>query len=83
MKIAKRLSFFMALVMVLSMTSLAAPDGWGWGQWTTQATFYLLNEGLIIPTGTASQPAQNYSYAGKGKITATKDWYNGGESIEP
>ena len=82
MKIAKRLSFFMALVMVLSMTSLAAPDGWGWGQWTTQATFYLLNEGLIIPTGTASQPAQNYSYAGKGKITAAKDWYNGGESIE-
>ena len=52
--------------------------GWGWDDrnQTVTAKFYLLNEGLSIPVGTASQPAKNYSSVGTGKITINR--YNWG-----
>lgn len=41
-----------------------------------EANFYLLNEGLAVPVGTASEPKANYSYAGKGYITSKQSFYN-------
>lgn len=50
--------------------------------WKKTASFYLLNEGLNIPTGTASQPTQNYKYVGEGYLKYYKETYNNGESVD-
>lgn len=44
---------------------------------TVTASFYLLKEGLSVPVGTASQPKQNYTPVGKGRIKIDKNSQNG------
>ena len=78
MKKIKVLSAVLALVMLVScfpFTALAA------GEKTVEATYYILNAGLPVPTGTGSQPTANYSKAGKGTITIS-DGYKGEYSEE-
>lgn len=41
-----------------------------------EVKFYLLNEGLAVPAGTASQPKSNYSYVGEGFLTSTRSFYS-------
>lgn len=43
---------------------------------THDARFYLLNEGLTVPVGTASEPTKNYSYAGVGSVSVNEAVYN-------
>lgn len=81
------ISVLLSVIMLLGVFSAAASAepgeqtyGWGFGGWgydgtrVVSANFYLLNEGLTVPVGTASQPAKNYVYAGTGRIKI--DRYN-------
>lgn len=79
-KILSILLASLLLIGALAVTA-SAENTWSWPsrpqQRTVKASFYLLNEGLAIPVGTASQPAQNYTPAGEGKIKITRDNQNG------
>ncbi len=89
------LSVLAAVVLLLSLFTVAAAAEPAYGGWwggngggrpdgrTVKAKFYLLNEGLTVPTGTAAQPAQNYSYVGDGWITTgfgQGGYFNDGEN---
>ena len=61
----KLLSVLVAVVMMISCCSIFAS-----AEMSQVAKFYLLNEGLAVPTGTASQPSKNYKFAGSGYISS-------------
>ena len=84
------ISVLLSVIMLLGVFSAAASAepgeqtyGWGFGGWdydgtrVVSANFYLLNEGLTVPVGTASQPAKNYVYAGTGRIKIDRYNQNG------
>lgn len=78
-KILSGLLAFVFLISTFTVTVNAAPS---WpsrpgSNKTVTATFYLLNEGLTIPVGTASQPSRNYTEAGYGKIKIDQNNQNG------
>lgn len=73
MKKIKVLSAVLAMIMLISCFPFTALAD---GEKTVNASFYILNEGLPVPTGTGSQPVANYSPVGDGKITIT-DGYKG------
>lgn len=79
----KVLSLFLAMTfVVLSLGSLtvgasaASLDSNSPSPEVRSANFYLLNEGLTVPVGTASEPTKNYSFAGEGTISASEAVYN-------
>ena len=70
----KFITFILSLAVLFSCVSMpvsAAIDNFGFGDNMKSAMFYLLNEGLPVPEGTSSQPAQNYTYVGKGLINTS------------
>lgn len=72
MKKIKALSIILAVMMLVScfpISAFAAEE-----TQTVKAAFFILKEGLPVPVGTASQPDENYSKAGYGKITITKGY---------
>ena len=96
----KLFSLLVAAAMLLGIFGVtASAEAYSWEDWdyypghgsnwsrTVDARFYLLNEGLEVPVGTASQPSKNYMVAGWGKITITNSNLDGiydetGASIE-
>lgn len=96
----KLFSVLVAAAMLLGIFGVtASAEAYSWEDWgyypghgsnwsrTVDARFYLLNEGLEVPVGTASQPSKNYMAAGWGKITITNSNLDGvydetGASVE-
>ncbi len=64
------------VLLVMFIVSMFPVSAFAASSKTVNASFYLLNSGLPVPVGTASQPKSNYSAAGSGKITVT-DGYTG------
>lgn len=68
----KLISVMMAAVMLLGVLTMSVAAGsdehYRWGDWSVRAEFYLLNEGLTMPVGTAPQPTKNYKSVGYGSI---------------
>ena len=62
----------LAAVMLLGVLTMSVAAGsdehYRWGDWSVRAEFYLLNEGLTMPVGTAPQPTKNYKSVGYGSI---------------
>ena len=70
MKKIKALALALAVMMLMAcvpFNAFAAEE-----TQTVDAVYYILKEGLPVPTGIASQPKSNYEKAGKGKITIKK-----------
>lgn len=70
----KWISVMLAAVMLLgtlAMSAAAADEHYRWDNWGTQAEFYLLNEGLTMPVGTAPEPTKNYTFVGHGSIKSS------------
>ena len=78
----------LSIMMLVSAFTVAASadSNWGWddawnvgwaGPQTVKAEFYLLNEGLTVPVGTASEPTKNYTHAGSGSIIINKKTQDG------
>lgn len=72
----KKIRAVSAIILMLFIASLFPVSAFAAPARTVDATFYLLNSGLPVPVGTASQPASNYSKAGNGKIKIS-DGYKG------
>ena len=65
-----------ALLTIAMMLSIGTVCAFAQSQ-EIDAEFFILNEGLNVPTGTASQSQKNYSAAGDGKIILNDDTKNG------
>lgn len=67
-KSMKKIRAISAVVLMLFIASMFPVSAFAAPTRTVDAAFYLLNSGLPVPVGTASQPKSNYSKAGDGKV---------------
>ena len=85
----KLFSVLVAATMLLGIFGVtASAEAYSWGGWdrpgnggngskNVRASFFLLNEGLEVPVGTASQPSKNYKLVGSGVISVSNNMSGG------